>query len=356
MRILHIITSLCSRGAERFMVELLPQLRRSGDEVELLVFDGTITPFYKELISYGITIHHLSRGGSVYNPLNIFKLVKYMVQFDIIHTHLTACQFYTPLAHALSLSHKPLVTTEHSANNRRRGKWWFKPLDRWMYNRYRAIICIGSKTRLNLEAHIGRRDNMLTIFNGVNVIRYENPIKDITGQQEFTISMIASFSEAKDQDTLLHALGELPENYRLQLVGDGPRRAALEKIISELHLQDRVQLMGIRTDIPDILAGSDIVVLSSHWEGLSLACIEGMASGRPFIASDVDGLREIVRKHGVLFTHGDAHQLAHHINDLCTNPDRYKEVAQNCQSRAREFDIRNTAQNYLQLYHSILGY
>lgn len=353
MRILHIITTLCTGGAEHLMVDLLPQLNNGGDVAELLLFDGTVTPFYKELASRKIKIHSLGKGGNVYNPMNILKLVSFIGQYDIIHTHNTACQLFAPMAKLLSLTHKPLVTTEHSANNRRRGKWWLKPLDRWMYNRYRAVICIADKTQANLENYIGKKENILTIYNGVDTRRFICPIKDISQQHQFVITMVASLSAAKDQDTLIRAMSHLPENYTLQLVGDGERRPILEQLIADLNLQDRVKMPGIRTDIPQILENSDIVALSSHWEGLSLSSIEGMASGRPFIASDVDGLREIVDGSGLLFPEGDDRQAAALIHNLCTYPSEYRTVAERCQAKAKEYDISKMARSYLELYRSI---
>ena len=78
MKILHIITSLQTGGAEKLMVDLLPRLRDLGNEVELLLFDGTRTALYNELEQANIKIRCLSIGGNVYNPLNIFKLRKYL--------------------------------------------------------------------------------------------------------------------------------------------------------------------------------------------------------------------------------------------------------------------------------------
>ena len=78
-----------------------------------------------------------------------------------------------------------------------------------------------------------------------------------------------------------------------------------------------------------------------------------MASGRPFIASDVDGLREVVKGAGILFPHGDYRQLAKEIKMLCENPIHYQVVAQECQNRAKQFDISIMAEKYNQLYRSI---
>lgn len=353
MKILHVITSLRTGGAEHLMVDLLPRLRDLGNEVELLIFDGTRTAFYEELEQKGIKIHSLGIGGNVYHPQNILKLRKFIGKYDIIHTHNTACQLFAPIAKLLKCSKVKLVTTEHSANNRRRDKWYLKPVDKWMYNRYRYIICISEQPAENLRNHIGAKDSIVVVNNGVDVVKFLYPIKDISQNKSFLVTQVSSFNDAKDQDTLVKAIKELPDIYRLQLAGDGIRRPKVEELANTLGVADRVDFLGIRTDIPEILKSSDIVVLSSHWEGLSLSSIEGMASGRPFIASDVDGLREVVEGAGILFAHGDYKQLAKEIKQLCNNPVHYNVVASECQKRAKQFDISIMAEKYNELYKSL---
>ena len=353
MKILHVITSLRTGGAEHLMVDLLPRLRDLGNEVELLIFDGTRTAFYEELEQQSIKIHSLGIGGNVYHPRIIFKLSKFIGKYDIIHTHNTACQLFAPIAKLLKCSKAKLVTTEHSANNRRRDILYLKPVDKWMYNRYRYIICISEQPAENLRKHIGTKDSIVVVNNGVNVARFLCPIKDVSQNKSFLVTQVSSFNDAKDQDTLVKAIKELPDNYRLQLAGDGIRRPKVEELARSLGIADRVDFMGIRTDIPDILGSSDVVVLSSHWEGLSLSSIEGMASGRPFIASDVDGLREVVKDAGILFPHGDYKQLAKEIKQLCNNPVHYNVVARECQERAKQFDISIMAEKYNELYKSL---
>lgn len=351
MRILHIITSLRTGGAEKLMVDLLPRLRDLGNDVELLLFDGTRTPFYEELEQTGIKIHHLTIGGNVYNLLNIFRLRKYLKNYNIIHTHNTACQYFVPLAKMLTHSKCKLFTTEHSTNNRRRKYNIYKPIDRFIYSKYDGIISISSKATEALKNFIGNKSNILTIKNGIDIAKYYQlkPI-DFSNKEKF-ITMVAGFREAKDQDTLIKAISLLPNNYKLWLVGDGERREILKNLVNELKLTNRVRFWGIRNDIPKILEQSHIVVLSSHWEGLSLSSIEGMASGRPFIASDVDGLREIVKDYGFLFPHQDVKALATEIKSLCENHDKYSHVAQKCQERAKQFDINIMANKYNEQYY-----
>lgn len=350
------ITSLYTGGAERLMVDLLPLLKDNGsNQVDLLLINGVETLFKRKIEQNGIKVFSLSSTNDVYNPKNIVRMRPYLKQYDIIHTHNTACQFFAPIASLFSSAHPVLVTTEHNANNRRRSRGWLKPLDRWMYSRYAAIVCIADKTRQNLESYIGKQEKIRTIYNGVDVRCFVRPIKDISANEDYVITMVSAYRVQKDHETLMRAMTHLPSNYRLQFVGDGEKvdRERLHSYCNSLGIDDRVTFMGVRQDVPDILEQSDFVVLSSHWEGLSLSSIEGMASGRPFIASDVDGLREIVGGAGVLFEHGNDVELANIIQRLSADPNEYKNVAMCCQDKARKYDISFMADNYLQLYKSL---
>ena len=354
------ITTLDVGGAERLMVDLLPLLRNKGFDVELLLFDGVETALKDEFSKTGIKIHELSRGRQlrnykkIYNPYNIIRLKKFLKGYDVIHTHNTACQLFVPLAILSTRSKTKLVTTEHNTTNRRRSLRWFKPIDKWMYKQYDSIVCISDQTYDNLIDYICSDSKVRTIYNGVDVNRFLKPIKRIEGHNQFIVTMVAAFREQKDHSTLLKAMTLLPDNYSLRLVGQGDTEESVKQYCSKLGLDARVEFMGLRMDIPNLLAESDINVLSSHWEGFGLVAVEGMASGRPFIASDVDGLRDVVGGAGILFPHGDAKALANLIKELCENPRYYKQVAQACQERANNYDISKMAASYHALYESLL--
>lgn len=342
------------------MVDLLPLLKDRGHEMGLLLFNGADAPLKEEWAATGIPLFELTHPEDIedkwatYGPWNIVRLMKYVKKYDIVHTHNTACQFYTPIAKLLSHTHAKLVTTEHNTTNRRRSMGWYKPIDRWMYRRYDAIICIADQTSKNLEQHIGHNSAICTIYNGVNINKFIKPIKNIDRQERFIITMVAGFRLQKDHATLIKALSRLPDRFSLQLVGRGETEQEMKALCGDLGLDQRVSFMGMRSDVSDILDSSDVIVLSSHWEGLSLSSIEGMASGRPFVASDVEGLREVVAGAGVLFPQGDDEALARAIQELCENPARYKEVATACQERAKRYDISLMADGYDKLYRSLV--
>lgn len=354
MKILQVITSLQIGGAEKLIVDIVPRLRQKGLEVDVCLFNGKDTPFKQQLQTCGCKIYDLSYNERYYSPIKIFKLWRIMRHYDIVHTHNTASQIFAAIAAVLCSV--VLVTTEHNTSNRRRDwKWYPVSIDRWMYNQYRKIICISNQAEINLIESIGKcKAEITTIFNGINVEKYhlaESNIVLRNGSNRFVIVMVAGFRYQKDQDTLIKAINRLDkEKYELWLVGDGERRRDLESLVKEMRLEDQVRFFGLRCDIPEILHTADVVVMSSHYEGLSLSNIEGMSVGKPFVASDVDGLREMTEGYGILFPHGNDYVLANDIKHLAEDSDYYNQIAERCYERAQQYDIKNMMDAYYQLY------
>lgn len=357
MKILQVITSLRIGGAEKLIVDMVPLYQEQGHQVDVLLFDGTETPFKKQLRDKGVTIYEFGIGGTVYNPLYIFKLIPFLRKYDIVHTHNTACQLFAALG--CVLCSVALTTTEHNTSNRRRNWKWYKLLDKWMYSRYRAVVSISPATTEQLINHVSIKCPVYTIPNGINVKTYQSapPLErhalkcsDIS----FLVVMVAGFRNQKDQDTVIRAMKNLPTCIQLCLVGDGVRRNMCEQLTKELGLTDRVLFAGIRSDVSEVLKTADVVVMSSHFEGFGLAAVEGMATGKPVVATNVPGLAEVVQGAGILFPHGDAEALADIILRLKEEPSYYRQIADQCMRRASEYDIRKTIDLYLQLYKSLI--
>ena len=383
MKILHIITSLRTGGAERLVAELAQRHQADGDEVEVLLFDGTRTPLVDELEKGGIPVHALGKGfAAMSNPLLLPALARFLRKhpFDFVHTHNTSCQILTAMVPALTR-----VTTEHGTMNRRRNWRWFKPIDRWMYGRYKKIVCVGEETRKTLSDWLDRPEldkKMTVIPNGIDLQRIVNasPAEELcagpstgsgtgkaidsgsgtavsSGTGSYKILMVSAFRPEKDQQTLIRAIQQLPEEYQLFLAG-GAETPENQKIIDDckaLAKGLRVHFLGVRPDVPNLLAAADAVVLSSKHEGMSLSVLEGMASGKPMIASDVEGMRDLVGGAGLLFPQGDAEALATLIREVCENPEKAREIGRKCRERAMQYDIAETAKRYHALYEEVLA-
>ena len=356
MKILQVITTLQTGGAEKIVVDLSLALMKMGHQVDVAVFCGGDTTFKRLLVESGCRVIELSQSKNVYSISHLFKLRKLMRNYDVIHTHNTSPQMYAAIGN-VGLHHK-LVTTEHSTNNRRRDWKWYRPIDRWMYRQYNHVVCISEIAEEKLKEYLKRDSKTIsTINNGVDVNKFSiaSSLEELHDDMTFKVVMVAGFREAKDQDTLIKAISQLPENYVLWLVGDGVRRPDLEKLIAELHVTRRVRLFGLRSDIPNILKSADVVVMSSHWEGLSLSNIEGMSAGKPFIASDVNGLREVTKGYGLLFPHEDADALAQELQRLHDDKEYYQQVADACYRRALQFDINKMVSAYNDVYRQLVA-
>lgn len=359
MKILHVITSLRTGGAEHLLVDLLPRLRDYGYEISLLLFDGTRTPFYEQLEKASISIYSMGKGvQAMHNPLLVFKLRKYLVQYDIIHTHNTPCQLLAAIVQPTGRT--LLVTTEHNTTNRRRLWRWYRKIDCWMYGKYQRIICVSKEAESNLMQFFQGRsfiEKVCTIYNGIDVNKYIDAKQDGGLQKRYAgcklVVMVAAFRPQKDQPTLIKAMKKLPEGYHLLLAGDGPCRKDCEELSEKLKLKERVHFLGICSNVPSLLSTADVIVLSSHYEGLSLSSIEGMASGKPFIASNVDGLREIVGGAGLLFPHGDSSELAQLIKEVCGDKLLYQQIAERCRQKSMQYDISHTVKEYARVYEEI---
>ncbi len=152
---------------------------------------------------------------------------------------------------------------------------------------------------------------------------------------------------------MIRSLQYLPNSVHAYFVGEGECKQECIDLSQELGLSDRIHFMGIRTDVPSLMKSSDIVVISSHWEGFGLAAVEGMAASKPVIASGVDGLREVVQGAGIIFEHENPKDLADKIIMLISTPAYLKEISDSCHARAKEYDISNMVAGYIGVYKEL---
>lgn len=354
MRILHVITSLRTGGAEKLMVDLLPRMNAEEHEVDLCVFDGVRTPFYEEIERQGMNV--ISLGHSVYSPFHVGKLISLMRGYDIVHSHNTACQYYVAFASLFTSCR--VFTTEHNTSNRRRGSKIWKILDRWMYGKYNKIICISEETRAHLIEYLEGdsliyADRICVVHNGIDVASYSKSDPKVHPMSCVkTILMVSAFRWEKDQKTVIRAMKHLGDGYRLWLVGGGDvvLMKECETLVKEMKIEKYVEFLGVRSDVVDLMHQADILVQSSHIDGFCLAAVEGMASGLPVIVSDIPGVGDIVKGAGVLFPHGNDKVLADEIKKLCNDEDYAREVAEKCKQRAKMFDIDTMVRRYMNVY------
>lgn len=362
MKVLHVITSLKIGGAEKLLVDSIPLYVEKGNTVDILLLDGEETIFTKELKEQKIcNIYDLK--VSMRNPFAIFKIRPYLKKYDIIHVHLFPTLYWVVFASFFLRKVPKLIYTEHNTYNRRRDKKYFKIVEKFIYGKYNRLVAISDETRDNLADWLdldGPAD-VLTIYNGINISKFKGASsfdKELLGipSDNKVILMTARFDTQKDQNTLIRSMALLNRpDVSLVFVGDGPLKKDSMELVSELGLDEQVLFLGIRSDVPQLMKMADVCVLSSHYEGLSLASIESLASGNPFVASNVPGLKDIVDGVGLLFNESDAEDLKNKLLEVLDNEDRYNEVALACSERAKLYDITQMVSSYMSQYEDMIG-
>lgn len=345
MKVLHIIPSMEIGGAQKLLSDLLPLQMKQAD-VTLLVFKSVENTLVDKLVEAGVRIVSLNEKN-VYNPLIVFKLKKYIKGYDVVHVHLFPALYWVAFA-SWGVTGK-LIYTEHSTSNSRRGKRWLRPVERLVYGKYSEVVSISPQVKEALNGWLGRECSREVILNGIDVAAFAAASSGV--EPSDSILMVSRFASSKDQETVIRAMCYIDPDVRLRFVGDGPLLAKNMELAESLGLLHRIDFLGAAADVAKYIAAAKVGVQSSHWEGFGLTAVEIMACGRPVVASDVPGLKQVVEGAGVLFQHGDPEELAKAVNSLMEDEQLYLQTARKCAERAAEYDIKKTAEGYWRVYN-----
>jgi glycosyltransferase involved in cell wall biosynthesis len=179
--------------------------------------------------------------------------------------------------------------------------------------------------------------------------------------EEVVFGIVGRLEPEKDHRTLLRAFRALvahrPET-RLLIVGDGSLRGELESECRALDIERHVTFLGARSDIPQVLAAFDVFVLSSVQEGVPLSVVEAMGAGKPVIATDVGGLRLLVKPavNGLLVPPADPVALEEAMRKLAGNAALRQEMGRQGRQIAQDsFGVSTMINQYQDLYESVVG-
>lgn len=349
MRVLHVISSLEIGGAQRLLSDLLPIQKQQGIDVSLLVLKSEDNAFSKKVADAGVPIISLN-VKSFRNPFLAFKVRKVIRQYDVVHAHLVHALYICSLS-ARGLKTK-MVYTEHSTSNNRRGKAYLRPIEKFIYGRYDKLISISLQTQDALQDWLQSNDERFVVINnGVDTKGFANIHKEVIPK---SLIMVSRFASSKDQETVIRAMKELDDDVTLRFVGDGENLEHCKKVANDIGVGSRVQFLGARSDVADLIAESYIGIQSSNWEGFGLTATEMMACGKPVIATNVEGLKQVVEGAGLLFPVGDYKRLSETITLLLADSSIYNYRSQKCLDRAKLYNIINTASSYVEVYHSVI--
>jgi glycosyltransferase involved in cell wall biosynthesis len=343
MKVLHILNDLSSGGAERLVLELC---RRRAADIEVAVATvAGLGPLEDAFRGAGIPLLVGGRPPRHVGLRVIARLARAMDDIDVVHTHLFAGDTWGRLAaiaaraRAAPGGRRPIVvTTEHNVN---RDETWQRGVKRALAPVSDAIVCV-SEAAAAYTRDVEGISGVRVLPNGIDRTRFGPHRGSGAGGSDGTRALaIGRRVPQKGFDVLVAAL---PEGMHLDIVGEGP-----------WHVEHpRVRFLGRREDVPALLADADILVVPSRWEGFGLAAAEGLAAGVAVVASDVDGLREVVGDAGLLVPPGDVTALHHALVRLAADPTLRRALGDQGRARvAARFDIRDTVDRYERLYREL---
>lgn len=340
------------------LTELIPEQKKLGNNVTVLIYKSVGSEYESQIQELGCQIINLNKKN-IRTPKLIPKIREIISKYDIVHVHLFPALYQVAIAN-IGLKNV-LVYTEHSNHDRRRDIKLLRPIEKWIFSKYHAIIAISKSTKTSLIEWIGRNQKndqrVHVIYNGINLdsINKANPTEYFQNTISKYILMVSRFVPSKDQETLIRAIPHIRDK-RLKIVfaGDGSTLLNNKLIADSLGVAERCVFLGQRNDVPSLIKGCTLGVQSSHWEGFGLTAVEFMAAGKPIIASNIPGISEVVDGAGDLFTHGNEIDLASKINSLLDNTNLYDQRSKACKGRALKYNIKNMSQKYQELYINLI--
>ncbi len=353
MRILHIIPSLSTGGAERLVSDLVMNFDYSLHDIHLIILSNQKNTSFENQIINNPNIHsyflNKKRGFRISTILKLKKLIK-NINPDVINTHLNSLPY---VAYATKFSKQKIKffhTFHLIASEEAHGvlKFIYKRI--FKQNKFAAIgisdiVSNSIKETYNIKT-------IFTIYNGINYNRFYNP-KSLL-EREYDFILVARLAYMKNHDMLIDAMNIVHQslkNSKLILLGDGELRQELINKVESLNLNQNVIFMGNISNVETFLQNSKIFVMTSHWEGNPLSLMEACAAGCLIISTDAGGVKDIIKNEiNGFIVEKNPQSIANQMLFAINNLKAMQKIAIAGQQAIKEYDIANVCNNYCIAY------
>ena len=307
MKVLFLVTGLAYGGAETQVVHLATRLKSRGWEVRVV---SLMPPkaYMEELEAAGIPVFSLGIRQKLPDPRPVLRLARLIRDWrpDIVHSHMVHANILARIVRTMVRA-PVLVCSAHSIDER--GRKGSGRLREFLYRLTDPLCDLTTQvSRAGLERYVRvgavPAEKIRFIPNGVDTARFKPDqqtrlrLRQELGLEEaFVWLAVGRFDVQKDYPNMLRAFAQVVEKQSetfLLIAGDGPLRPAVEELARDLRLEEHVQFLGIRRDIPELMNAADAYLMSSIWEGMPMVLLEASASELPIVATDVGGNREVV--------------------------------------------------------------
>ncbi|MEO1057639.1 MAG: glycosyltransferase family 4 protein [Actinomycetota bacterium] len=369
LRVLLVTKGLDLGGIERVVTDLAIGLSARGVDVEVALVNSTRDRLAPPVESAGVTIHRLDGSDRIGAPAaRRFAALTRRSDLDVVHVHGPLPAAIARLAKRSSTDGARLVTTAHtpwtSLHPATRAAWWAT------MRRDDAIVAVSSATAATLPGSSRRR--AVVIPHGIDPKRIDAARQQVLDRgehrdvahesaattQTITAVAVASHRDAKNYPNLLQsvrAANEAGADVRLVAIGDGPNLDEHQLLAHTLGIGDRVEFRPSTDDALVEIAGSDVLVVASDYEGQPIVVAEALALGVPVVSTAVGRAPEMVsRRVGRIVPPGDPAALGSAIAELAADPQLRANMARAARTQRAAWTLDDVIDAHLDLYAEVL--
>ena len=363
-RIAMLLSSFLTGGMERQALSLARSLGDYGFDALMVSLSGT-GPLERDIREAGLPSLVLNKKPGL-DPTFFYQLAKMYKEksIDLVHAHNWFAGFYAVGSRLFSRT--PVVTTLHGNAYQVAGRRQFLRRLAAKFSSY--TVCVGQMvSKEAIRKYNLSPDKVKVIYNGVDCEEfYDSSEREAVraslglGRVTTVFVFVGRVSPIKDLPCLLEAaalLARKKDDFRIIIAGSGDALEELKLKAVELGVSDRVLFLGERRDIPELMAASDALVMSSLNEGISMAILEAMASGLPVVATDVGGNSELVqdRSTGLLVKVKSPGSLADAMEKIIDNPDLSTQMGRAGKSLCyKRFSLQQMVEGYCSVYRKVI--
>jgi glycogen(starch) synthase len=361
-------------GMQNHTAELTRALDRRGVVQTVLTTRPPTAPHFQRLGDHARVIRlglPVRRFRQLYGPQAAIIAPILALRADVVHVHLGEDLAVLPAgAAAARLRHLPLVLTVHTSLRHTLAvsdlrsailKVLGGPIERWGEHSAEAVLVITPRLCRLLVSDGVDENRIHVIPPGVNPSLFEGPFEDpFSGVGKPRVVFVGRLASQKGVGTLVSAAALLEDpSAQVLLVGDGPKRKALERRARRIGVGDRVRFEGFvaHERLPAAMAHADLLVLPSVYEELGTVLLEAMQAGLPIVASKTGGIPDVIEDgvNGMLVPPGEPEALARAIDRLLADRDLGRRLSEEAQGRAKDYDWEVLAERVLRVYQGVTG-
>jgi glycosyltransferase involved in cell wall biosynthesis len=350
MKILFVQKMNGISGSELYMLQIMPELKRRGYDIQMLIIYPTKgdnnSKFIEHLASHGIKTHEIYGHGTMSLPLliKISKLVK-REKYDIVQSNLVHADFWIAMTKLLFNRKLKMISVKHGYNPRYQAKYgldlrhlkndiyfWVEKFASRMAN-FNVTISKGLY-KVYVEGKITSASRIRNIYYGLTM---KKPVYEANGQvmpNDPFVLITGRLISFKGHSYLIEAWKSVHKKHpslKLYIAGDGYKREDLEGLVKSYGLQDSVVFLGHVPNPHPYMENCLFTIVSSIWEGFGLILLESWMHKKPIVAFNVPAMNEVIdhKQNGLLVKEKDSNDLADKVSYLYERRDLVKEFGEN---------------------------